>query len=115
MHSDPNPLFHRDIRWPNIIRCASNSQKWFLIDWDDASLSPTKAAPHLQSRSHPPSVFQDNHGAEVDLWEVGMLLLDATVFARIPEDVLTVGEQLKAGTITTARDALRIVLSFTSC
>jgi hypothetical protein len=80
MHTPPSPLFHRDIRWPNIIRNAQDAEKWFLIDWDDASQVPTHAATHLNHKSHSPNVFVDNHGKEVDLWGVGKLVVDSSRF-----------------------------------
>ena len=64
MHADP-ALFHRDIRWPNVLRSTQN-RSWFLIDFDDASMAPTFAATHLSRDNHHPGVFQDGHGAEVD-------------------------------------------------
>jgi len=76
LHSRPNPLFHRDIHWPNIILSPGDSTRWFLVDWDDATMSPTHAVTHLSPDSHSPAVFEDNHGAEVDIWGVGKLILD---------------------------------------
>ena len=107
MHAGPEPLFHRDIRWPNIIRNASNSSKWFLIDWDDASTPPTMAAIHLNPRTHSPAVFKDNHGAEVDIWAVGKLLMDAGIFVSdIPSAMITVGERMVEGGIINAAQGL---------
>jgi hypothetical protein len=57
MHADPDPVFHRDIRWPNIIRMVHEPRKWFLIDWEDASMLPTHAAKHLKKKEHSPRVF----------------------------------------------------------
>jgi len=37
------PFYHRDIRWNNVIRRIDDPTKWFLIDWEDAACSPTKA------------------------------------------------------------------------
>jgi len=73
-HDEPSPLFHRDIRWNNVLRQIEDPNKWFLIDWEDSSLAPTKAAPLLNEDTHSPDVFQDNHGAEVDIWSVGFLI-----------------------------------------
>ena len=80
MHDGPKPLFRRDIRWPNVILPSNDCSKWFLIDWDDAAMPPTHAAKHPES--HPAAVFQDNHGAEVDIWGVGKLILYAREFLR---------------------------------
>ena len=66
MHSKPNPIYHRDIQFKNLLK-KHDSDKWFLIDWGDATTIPTYAAPHLSKDSHSPNVFHDNHGAEVDI------------------------------------------------
>jgi hypothetical protein len=47
MHSGPNPVYHRDIREPNIIK-RFDGPGWFLIDWSDASTAPTRAVTHLK-------------------------------------------------------------------
>ncbi len=79
-HGDASPLFHRDIRWPNIIRNAHNPTKWFLIniDWEDAAWAPTQAVTYTQLDpiSHCPTVFEDGHAGEVDIWAVGRLSMD---------------------------------------
>ena len=66
----PGPVYHRDIRAPNIIR-RSNGQGWFLIDWSDASTAPTRAVTHMKECEHSPRVREDNHGADVDIWGIG--------------------------------------------
>ena len=65
------PLFHRDIRWPNVIKSLHDPEKWFIIDWEDAASPPTKAPRHFSRSTHSPRVFEDGHGAEVDMWGVG--------------------------------------------
>jgi hypothetical protein len=106
MHEAPKPLFHRDIRWPNIILSPDHHSKWFLIDWDDAAISPTRAAKHLDPKSHSAAVFQDNHGAEVDIWAAGMLILNAREFvSAIPNTLATIGTQMVEGLIGTATEA----------
>ena len=37
------PLYHRDIRWENIVRRMEDESKWFLIDWEHAATPPTFA------------------------------------------------------------------------
>ncbi|PVF96879.1 hypothetical protein CPB86DRAFT_798555 [Serendipita vermifera] len=74
LHSDPNPIYHRDIRWPNMMKSRTEDRKWFLIDWEDSSTCPTRAVPHLSPEDHHPRVFFDGHDAEVDLLGVGKLL-----------------------------------------
>jgi hypothetical protein len=108
MHTGSNPVFHRDIRWPNVVRSGSNPHTWFLIDWDDASTTPTFAAKHLDPKSHAPAIFEDNHGPEVDLWAVGKLIIDATVFvSNIPATLLELGQNLLDGHTQTAAEALQ--------
>ena len=74
-HQGPKPLYHRDIRWNNVLRKIEDRARWFLIDWEDSSVAPTKAAPLLKNETHSPDVFKDNHGAEVDIWGIGFLIL----------------------------------------
>ena len=69
MHAEP-PVYHRDIRKPNIMK-RFDGQGWFLIDWSDASTTPTCAAAHLTASEHSPCVRQDGHGPEVDVWGAG--------------------------------------------
>src|SRR5271170_6800407 len=75
MHSRPNPVYHRDIRRPNIMRTI-DGQGWFLIDWCDASMTPTFAATNLKAAEHSPRVRQNDHGAEVDIWGVAKYMED---------------------------------------
>jgi hypothetical protein len=99
-------LFHRDIRWPNVILSPQDSTKWFLIDWDDASTSPTRAATHLDPSLHSPAVFLDNHGAEVDIWSMGKLIADACTFVpNISETMVDIGTEMVEGLIGTASQA----------
>lgn len=100
MHGGAKPIFHRDIRWPNIVRRADNPSKWFLVDWDDATWPPTSSATHLSRTNHAPSVFQDGHAGEVDVWAIGQLIRDASRFlVAFPPTILAVGEDLKAGNL----------------
>ena len=108
MHAEPQPLLHRDIRWPNIIRSGSDPRKWFLIDWDDASTFPTSSAMHLDRKTHCPSVSEMGHGTEVDIWAVGKLILDAVVFCSdIPANVTQYGTLMMGGQVTSAAAAFR--------
>ena len=96
-------MFHRDIRWPNIIQSREEPSKWLLIDWEDASFSPTKAAPRLSHAEHSPNVYKDNHGADVDIWAVGRLIFTA----RLRVEALTdVGRTMMAGHILNAEQGL---------
>ncbi|KAF8334373.1 hypothetical protein F5887DRAFT_1285964 [Amanita rubescens] len=98
-HADP-PVFHRDIHWSNIMQSREDSSKWFLIDWEDASFAPTKA------------VYEDNHGAEVDIWAVGRLIFTAiTAFtAGLPTRDLALeglGERMMDGHVLNAEQGLK--------
>ncbi|KAF8576604.1 hypothetical protein K439DRAFT_646707 [Ramaria rubella] len=72
------PIFHRDIRWANIIQNAENPRKWILIDWEDAATPPTKGDARFSMSEHSPRIRNDNHGAEVDIWGVGHLITSST-------------------------------------
>ncbi|KIL57061.1 hypothetical protein M378DRAFT_422151 [Amanita muscaria Koide BX008] len=76
LHSEPQ-IFHRDIRWPNVIRQVDDPQRWIIIDWEDAAVPPTKAVSrlHFKRSTHSPRVFEDGDGAEVDMWSVGELIV----------------------------------------
>lgn len=68
---------------------------------------PTRAVKHLAQHTHCPSVFDDDHGAEVDIWSTGKLILDAPVFAsQIPAEVTAIGRSMVEGRISTATEAL---------
>jgi Phosphotransferase enzyme family len=93
MHAEP-ALFHRDIRWPNVL-WSSQNKNWFLIDFDDASMAPTRGVTHLSHSIHHPRVFQDGHGAEVDIWAVGRLILDAVKWVvDVSEELRSVGKNM---------------------
>jgi hypothetical protein len=109
MHEGPIPIFHRDIRWPNIIKRADDPTKWFLIDWDDATQAPTIAAIHLDRNCHAPRVFFNDHGPEVDVWAIGMLLIERSRgLLSLPSKFRVVGECLQSGKYS-ALDALEMV------
>jgi hypothetical protein len=70
LHRHP-PLFHRDIRWANVIQSAEDRSSWFIIDWEDAAAGPiTVAAEHLDPNTHSPRVFVDNHGVKSTFGEL---------------------------------------------
>ena len=112
MHADPDPVFHRDIRWPNNIRTVHEPRKWFLIDWEDASMLPTHATNHLKKREHSPRVFADGHGAEVDTWAVGSLFLDAGTFASpLSDAMVSIGKRMIKDETMSAKQALMEIKS----
>ena len=101
MHEEPKPIFHRDIRWANIIRRADDPIRWLLIGWEDATTPPTIAATHLHKSNHAPTVFLDNHGPEVDVWAVGMLIIGRSRdLFTLPSDFRVLGEALQSGTLS---------------
>ncbi|KIL61885.1 hypothetical protein M378DRAFT_108952 [Amanita muscaria Koide BX008] len=102
-HADP-PVFHRDIRWQNIMQSCEDSSKWFLIDWEDASFAPTKGAPHLSPNEHSPNVFKDNHGADVDIWAVGRLIFTALLHVPALRDL---GQMMMEGHVLNAEQGLK--------
>ena len=98
MHSEPQAIFHRDIRWENVVKSAKDRGRWILIDWDDASSAPTQAAVHLDKHNHAPGVFLDGHGGEVDVWGVGLLIVERSrSFASFPLELRTAGKQMQSG------------------
>ncbi|CAI2164427.1 13524_t:CDS:2 [Funneliformis geosporum] len=100
MHGS-NPIFHRDIRWSNVIQKANGNKpsKWFLIDFDDAVSPPTFAAMHLAKETHAPEVFHDDHGGEVDVWGVGHLIdYAARLSVGLSAGIMDVGKWMQSET-----------------
>jgi hypothetical protein len=87
------------------MRQSADPTEWFLIDWEDAAVAPTKAAPNLRSETHAPQVFEDGHGAEVDIWGVGNLVMTAQIYG-LPQSLLDFGERMVEGDIVTAEQGL---------
>lgn len=110
LHTSP-PLFHRDIRWPNVIRCLDDMQRWFLIDWEDAAAPPTTAQSHFDSRTHSPHVFTDGHGAEVDIWGVGELIVQCEAL-DISSELRSLGKWMQGSTAPSAQEALAKIKEF---
>ena len=110
LHRDP-PLFHRDIRWPNVIRSLDDPQAWFIIDWEDAAALPTKAQIHFDRSSHSPDVFTDGHGAEVDIWSVGELIVQCHGL-DVSQELRRLGEWMKGPIAPTAQEALRRIKDY---
>lgn len=102
------PFYHRDIRWNNVICRIDDPTKWFLIDWEDAASPPTTAQKDFRRSTHSPTIFQDRHGAEVDIWAVGHLI--TTCKAHVSEDLKSLGHRLCVEPVTlTARDVDRLL------
>jgi len=114
LHKEP-PLYHRDIRWENVMK-RTEANTWFLIDWDDAAGSDNKAASHLCPETHCPTLFKDGHGAEVDVWGVGFLISAAHAFVLdMHKELKDLGKRmLIQGVLPTSQDALDAVMTYIS-
>ena len=99
-------MFHRDIRWPNIMQSREDSSKWFLIDWEHASFAPTKAARHMSRVGHSPKVHEDNHGADVDIWGVGRLMVTAQL-RNVTPALKDLGRRMMCGHVLNAEQGLK--------
>lgn len=106
MH-DGKPVYHRDIRQPNILKHV-NSEDWYIIDFSDATEEPTHAATHLTAECHSPKLFSDGHGAEVDVWGVGHYLSEILKKCCIREEsrIQEIADKWKEDTTITAKMAL---------
>ena len=74
-------------------------------------MPPTRPAPHLDSRCHCPAVFQANHGPEVDVWSVGMLIKEVSRSSRIrsvPPDLRVFAKALQSNSWTAAQALERL-------
>jgi hypothetical protein len=84
-------IVHNDIRWSNI--CAvetptpGKAVRMMLFDFDDAiALNNNELCPglhHLSKEEHPLK-SELNHGGEVDVWAVGMLIDQHTLSCTFP-------------------------------
>ena len=58
-------------------------------------------------REHSPRVFADGHGAEVDIWAIGKIFLDATTFASpLSAAILSAGKHMREDETMSAKQAL---------
>ena len=80
--------------------------KWFLVDWDDASTTPTRAPLHLDPDYHSPAAFSDNHESEVHFWGAGKLLDACAFVCGVSTEMIAIGERLVGGQIKMASEAL---------
>jgi hypothetical protein len=109
LHEEPQ-VFHRDIRWPNIIQAP---ERLFLIDWEDAAVPPTIAPSNFDRETHSPKVFIDGHGAEVDVWSVGGLIVQSGILS-LSSGLLDLGRYMQSETLPTASESLAIVNEYRS-
>lgn len=73
-------FMHRDIRWENVLRDLSNSEKWVLVDLDEAIKSNEGSEAHrLNAKSHAPEMTAGPHDSMVDIWGIGYLLSTSNI------------------------------------
>ncbi|CAI5709419.1 unnamed protein product [Peronospora farinosa] len=85
-------IMHRDLRWPNVLKYQDKGDKWFLIDFDDAALSPASKVNHLRAETHAPEVLLSSHTVKVDIWSVGYLLRTSNI-RNLPAKLITMKEK----------------------
>jgi hypothetical protein len=97
------------------MRSAKDSETWFLIDFEDASTIPTRAAQHMDRKTHSPRVFFDGHLGEVDIWGVGKLITaSADEALGVSAGMKALGERLVSDDPPTAAEAITLVQSVLS-
>ena len=84
------------------MRRLDDPEKWFIVDWDDASFPPTMARPDFERGNHSPSVFTQGHGAEVD---IGELILTCRAL-DVSEELREIGRGMKQDESMNAQQAL---------
>jgi hypothetical protein len=105
-------LFHRDIRWPNVLWRADDPSLWFLIDLEHATRRNNVAAHHLHPDTHCPKVFVDSHGGEVDVWGVGLLIKESRSFGfSVSAELLGLAKWMQNAE-PTSQDALAAIMKY---
>lgn len=80
---------------------------WMVIDWEDADGYPNSPADHLTPDEHAPEVFKPNHGGEVDIWSVGKLIIDESVWIiGLSQKITQFGSELQSDDRPSAKNAL---------
>ena len=98
------------------MRSAANSDQWFLIDFDDASTVPTRAAKSMDPHTHSPRVFIDGHLGEVDIWGVGkLIMISAAEALGVSADWVTLGKRLMDHEPATPTEAISLIHRLTIC
>ncbi|PKK69323.1 hypothetical protein RhiirC2_781156 [Rhizophagus irregularis] len=84
LHSEDDPIFHQDIRWSNVIGMV------LIVPQLDLQS-------HLAKDNHAPEVFEAGHGGEVDIWGVGRLIMDASIWITgLSHNIIKFGEQMQS-------------------
>ncbi|RHZ55262.1 hypothetical protein Glove_417g52 [Diversispora epigaea] len=86
----PNPVMHRDIRWPNIIQYE---KQYILIDFDFASFSPSNEnLQNFNPNNHAPEMLTGSHDLTVDIWGVGYLITSSNI--DLPNELLLLSQSM---------------------
>nr|CAG8590599.1 10567_t:CDS:2 [Entrophospora candida] len=108
----PNPVMHRDIRWPNVIQYED---QYILIDFDFASFSPSNEnLQNLNPDNHAPEMLIGVHNVTVDIWGVGYLIVSSGI-NELPEELLSLSQSMCQENINlrpNAFDTLKVVKGF---
>ncbi|CAJ0769536.1 9639_t:CDS:2, partial [Entrophospora sp. SA101] len=108
----PNPVMHRDIRWPNVIQYED---QYILIDFDFASFSPSNEnLQNLNPDNHAPEMLIGVHDVTVDIWGVGYLIVSSGI-NELPEELLSLSQSMCQENINlrpNAFDTLKVVKGF---
>jgi hypothetical protein len=83
---------HHDLRWENVLRYV-DSEKWFIIDFDDACEYPGTGNTRFDKHSHAPEISKDQHDYSVDIWSTGYLILTASVKFHKDDELRIYAEQ----------------------
>jgi hypothetical protein len=109
-------VVHRDIRLNNIVEVSCEDRKMYvLIDFDEAQLlEPNGTCPgalwgSLHPATHHPEAF-NRHGAEVDIWSLGNMLLDWSIHLMCRK-MLDVGSQIKYNAASLSLDEVQALLN----
>lgn len=71
---------------------------------------------HFNRETHSPRSFEAGHGAEVDIWAVGQLIVEANKFVHgVPAEFLDIGRMMIREETMTARDALDAIKLSLDC
>jgi hypothetical protein len=90
------------------MRYANHAEQWFLIDFDDASTVPTRAAKNMSRETHSPRVFIDEHCGEVDIWGVGKMIMESA-YLGVSADMKALGKRLVSDEPPTAVEAITLL------